>query len=178
MQHDGGPLGDIAPVVDEAAMLVIAMGDDDAARLLTRLPPAEARRVGAAVSAMTLDAQGHMDPLSRDLDRVVARFLDTVSVEDIAESKPVDYMQRMFDGRLAAPRAVSRLQRLIGRGTTSLHALIRLSPRAIAAFVQRQPAARREAVLGCLDADLAAAVRHRLGDDTAAFRQHHGVSSG
>jgi flagellar motor switch protein FliG len=178
MQHDGEPLGNVAPAVDEAAMLVIAMGGDEAARLLNRLPPSDARRVGAAVSAMTLDGQRGIEPLSRDLDRVVVRFLDTVSAEEMAEPRADDYMQRMFQGRLATPRTASRLQRLIGRGTTGLGALVRLNPRVIASFVRRQPPARREALLDCLDADLAAAVRNRLGEGSAEFRPRHGMAAG
>jgi flagellar motor switch protein FliG len=104
MQHDGETLGNVAPAVDEAAMLVIAMGGDEAARLLNRLPPSDARRVGAAVSAMTLDGQRGIEPLSRDLDRVVVRFLDTVSAEEMAEPRADDYMQRMFQGRLGVAR--------------------------------------------------------------------------
>lgn len=162
MQLEAEAIGEAPQAVDEAAMLVIAMGYDEAARLLNRLPPADARRVGAAVSALTAAPGGPADRLARDMDGVVSRFLETVSGPGEHEPGPDVYMKRVYEGQGAAPRAVSRLQRLIGRSTARFQGLVRPSARALAAFVRRQPASRRAALLDCLDADLAADVRRRL----------------
>jgi flagellar motor switch protein FliG len=101
-------------------MLVLAMGLDEAPRLLNRLPPSDAQRVGAAVAALRPGMRSGI--LAGRVNLVIAEFLESVSDDaDGAEA----FMKRLFDG--AAPGAAGRPRfgRLLG------HSRVRLRLRAL-----------------------------------------------
>ncbi|MEQ8483503.1 MAG: hypothetical protein RIB46_03995 [Pseudomonadales bacterium] len=108
-RRGGSAAGSFGSRVDRAAMLVLAMGLDEAPRLLNRLPPGDAQRVGAAVAALRPGMRSGI--LAGRVNLVIADFLESVSDDaDGAEA----FMKRLFDG--AAPRAAgrSRFRRLLG----------------------------------------------------------------
>ena len=81
----------------EAAILLLAMGEDEAAKVLKLLEPREVQRVGAAMAAL-----GSVH--SRQLDRVVDRFLETVSGAGGHVMGANDYLRTMLLGGLGERR--------------------------------------------------------------------------
>jgi flagellar motor switch protein FliG len=152
----------VAAPVDQAAMLVLAMGEDEAPRLLKALAPAQARRVGAVLTSMGRPDPAGADALQCGMAQVVGGFLEAV-VEDVSGDAPAgDYLQRMFERPAGCPPTPSRLRHWLGNRRVRLHTLCRLSPRAVASHLQSLPDARQASLLACLDPATAAAVRRRL----------------
>lgn len=126
------PSGDDLPPIDEAAILMLAMGQDEAANVLKYLAPREVQRVGAAMSAL-----GRVN--ARQMDRVMNHFLETVSGNDGPAMGANDYLRMMLIGALGHRRAGSVLDRLVGAGSNRLDTRKWMGCRAIADFLCHEP---------------------------------------
>ncbi len=144
----------------EAAILLLAMGEDEAAKVLKLLDPREVQRVGAAMAAL---GKVH----SRQVDRVVNRFLETVSGEQGEAMGANDYLKSMLVGALGERRAqprralTRRVRSARGRADGSqrgLDALRWMNTGAVADFLLHEPVRVRAIVLSYLSPERAAQV--------------------
>jgi flagellar motor switch protein FliG len=111
----------------QAAILLRAIGDDQAARAATRLWPRDARRLGSAMAAL-----GRVS--ARQTDTVVGAFLEALGNATHYGSGAGEYLQNLIDGSGTALRprarrdaeAIRRQRGAPGPQWLSLAAVVRL----------------------------------------------------
>jgi flagellar motor switch protein FliG len=87
--------------VDRAAVLLLALGEDDAARVLKHLDPREVQRVGSAMASLRSVNMGQISV-------VLDAFLDTVTGQSGITIGASEYVRKMLvSGSSAAIRRVS-----------------------------------------------------------------------
>ena len=146
--------------LDKAAVLLLAMGEDEAAKVLKLLEPREVQRVGAAMSAL-----GSVN--TRQIDSVVSNFLEAVSGQSGLGLGANDYLKRMLVGALGEQRAGSVMDRIVGGSMAGLDKLKWMDSRAIADFILHEHPQIQAIVLAYLEPDQAAEVLGYFPDDTA-----------
>ena len=146
--------------LDKAAVLLLAMGEDEAAKVLKLLEPREVQRVGAAMSAL-----GSVN--TRQIDSVVSNFLEAVSGQSGLGLGANDYLKRMLVGALGEQRAGSVMDRIVGGSMGGLDKLKWMDSRAIADFILHEHPQIQAIVLAYLEPDQAAEVLGYFPDDTA-----------
>lgn len=150
--------GDDLPPINKAAILLLAMGEDEAAKVLKHLEPREVQRVGAAMSAL-----GSIN--THQIDSVVNHFLETVSGESGLGMGANDYLRKMLVGALGEQRAGSVLERIVGGNMGGLDKLKWMDSRAIADFILHEHPQIQAIVLSYLEPDQAAEVLAFFPDD-------------
>ncbi len=145
--------------LDKAAVLLLAMGEDEAAKVLKLLEPREVQRVGAAMSAL-----GSVN--TQQIDSVVSNFLEAVSGQSGLGLGANDYLKRMLVGALGEQRASSVLDRIVGGSMGGLDKLKWMDSRAIADFILHEHPQIQAIVLAYLEPDQAAEVLSYFPDDT------------
>jgi len=146
--------------LDKAAVLLLAMGEDEAAKVLKLLEPREVQRVGAAMSAL-----GSVN--TRQIDSVVSNFLEAVSGQSGLGLGANDYLKRMLVGALGEQRASGVMDRIVGGSMGGLDKLKWMDSRAIADFILHEHPQIQAIVLAYLEPDQAAEVLGYFPDDTA-----------
>ncbi len=137
--------------LDRAAILLLALGEDDASRVLKHLDPREVQRVGAAMAALGSVNTGQVS-------HVLDSFLDTVSGQSGLTVGAGDYIRKMLTSALGEDKARSLLDRILGGNTGGLDKLKWMDPRNIAEFILREHPQIQAIVLSYLEADQAAEV--------------------
>jgi flagellar motor switch protein FliG len=142
-----------APAADEdrgrvrqAAILVRAIGRDQAARTVSRLWPRDAQRLGGAMATL-----GRVS--DRQVDAVVGAFLEAVGTTHQHGLGASDYLKRLLDGAGEPHQAVvdtPRPRRADGLAWMSTAAIVRL--------MRRQPPHLKAMTLAYLDSARAAEV--------------------
>jgi flagellar motor switch protein FliG len=156
------PSGEILTPINRAAILLLAMGEDEAANVLKHLEPREAQRVGAAMSAL-----GSTN--ARQIDDVVNHFLETVSSESGRGMGANDYLKQMLVGALGEQRASSVLERIVDANLGRLNKLKWMDSRGIADFILHEHPQIQAIVLSYLEPGQAAEV--------LAFVPQHAIKS-
>lgn len=149
----------LAPL-DRAAILLLAIGENEAASVLKHLEPREVQRVGAAMSAL-----GSVD--TRKINSVMSTFLDTVSSQSGLGMGANAYLRKMMVSALGEQRADSLMARILGGGLGGLERLKWMDTRAIADFMLHEHPQIQATVLACLEPDQAAEVLGLYPDDAA-----------
>ncbi|MDH3641308.1 MAG: flagellar motor switch protein FliG [Gammaproteobacteria bacterium] len=150
-------LEDIAPL-DRAAILLLAVGEEQAAEILRRLEPREVQRVGAAMSAL--------GTINNDqIATVVSTFLDTVSGESGLTVGANDYLRKMLTSALGEQKASSVMEKIVGGSVGGLDKLKWMDARAVADFIIHEHPQIQAIVLSYLEADQAAEVLGFLPDN-------------
>lgn len=144
------PVGAVEPL-DRAAILLLAMGEEEAARVLRHLEPREVQRVGSAMSAL-----GSVD--SGRIHSVVTSFLDTVTGQTGLTVGADEYLKNMLVGALGEQRADSVMGRILGSSLGGLDKLKWMDARAIADFILGEHPQIQAIVIACLEPDQAAEV--------------------
>lgn len=146
--------------VDQAAVLMLALGEADAAAVLRHLEPKEVQRVGAAMS-------GLKDLSSAQIQKVVDEFLDTVTDETGLAIGTQRYLERVLNATMGEERGRVLLERIVGGHTDGLERLKWMDSRAIADFVLREHPQIQAIVLSYLEAEQAAEVLTYFTDEDA-----------
>ena len=144
------PASAVEPL-DRAAILLLAMGEDEAAQVLRHLEPREVQRVGSAMSAL-----GTVD--SNRIHSVVTSFLDTVTGQTGLTVGADEYLKKMLIGALGEQRAGSVMERILGSSLGGLDKLKWMDARAIADFILGEHPQIQAIVIACLEPDQAAEV--------------------
>lgn len=137
--------------VDEAAVLLLALGEVEAAKILRHLEPREVQRVGGAITAMS--------ELPTDRIKEVAdAFLASVGDQTGLALGSDRYLESLLQQTLGNERAQVIMERILGGNTAGLDKLRWMEPRSIAEFVLREHPQVQAIVLSYLDPDQAAEV--------------------
>lgn len=137
--------------VDQAAILMLTLGETDAAAVLKHLEPREVQRVGAAMSALS-NLQGSQ------IQTVIDQFLETVTDETGLAIGTNAYLQKLLVNSMGQERAQVVMERILGGHTDGLDKLKWMDSRAIAEFVLKEHPQIQAIVLSYLDSDQAAEV--------------------
>ncbi|MFU8815750.1 MAG: hypothetical protein ACNA7W_10420 [Pseudomonadales bacterium] len=134
--------------IRQAAILLLAIGEDQAARAVNRLWPRDVQRLSGAMSTLGLVS-------ARQIDAVVAAFLEAVGGASQQGIGANDYLKTMLE---AAPRPARRLWWRRPVGSRGIDGLRWMSAPAIARFVRHQPPQLQAMALAYLDSARAARV--------------------
>ena len=143
--------------LQQAAVLLLSMGEAEAAEVLKHLNAGEVQRVGEAMSTL-----GSI-PM-KQIDTVVERFLEDVSVQSGLSVGAPDYVKKILVGALGEHKATTVLERINGGSTRGLDKLRWMDSRAIADFMKEEHPQIQAIILSYLDADQAGEVLSYFDD--------------
>jgi len=138
--------------VERAAILLITLGEKDAAEILKHMGPKEVQRVGTAMATLKNINQGQVEG-------VVSEFLDAVSGQTGMGLGSDDYIRNMLTQALGNDKAGALIDRiLLGGNTTGLDSLKWMEPRQVADLIRHEHPQIQAIVVSYLDADQSAEI--------------------
>lgn len=144
--------------VDQAAILLMSLGEADAAQILKHMGPKEVQRVGVAMAQMK-------DVSRDDVQYVVSEFVNAVGGQTGLGVGNDDYIRGVLTQALGDDKASSLVDRiLIGGNTTGLDTLKWMEPKAIADIIRYEHPQIQAIVVSYLDPDQAADILATLDD--------------
>ena len=143
---------DGVPMQMRAAMLLMSVGEADAAEVLKHLGPKEVQRVGTAMSSIPEVKQ-------EQIEGVVRLFLEEVGGQTGLGVGADDYIRKMLTQALGEDKAAGLIDRiLLGGNTTGLDTLKWMEPRAVADIIRNEHPQIQTIVLAYLESDQAGEV--------------------
>ncbi len=146
------------PRVEQAAILLMTLGEADAAEILKHMGPKEVQRVGVAMAQMK-------DVSKDDVSYVLDQFVDAVGGQTGLGVGNDDYIRAMLTQALGEDKAASLIDRiLIGGNTTGLDTLKWMEPRAVADIIRYEHPQIQAIVISYLDPDQSAEILATLDE--------------
>ena len=138
--------------VDKAAILLLSLGEADAAQVLRHLGPKEVQRVGTAMAQMR--------NVNRDqVERVMSEFVEIVGDQTSLGVGSDSYIRKMLTQALGEDKAGGLIDRiLLGGNTSGLDSLKWMEPRAVADVIRYEHPQIQAIVVAYLDPDQAGEV--------------------
>ncbi|MDX1589442.1 MAG: flagellar motor switch protein FliG [Oleiphilaceae bacterium] len=144
--------------VESAAILLMSLGEADAAQILKHMGPKEVQRVGTAMSQLK-------DVTKQEVGHVVGEFFEAVGGQTGLGVGADDYIRAMLTQALGDEKAGSLIDRiLIGGNTTGLDTLKWMEPRAVADVIRYEHPQIQAIVVSYLDPDQAAEILGTLDE--------------
>ena len=138
--------------VKRAAILLLALGEKDAAELLRHMGPKEVQDVGLAMASLT-------DVTTDQMEAVMRHFVSTLETQTALGLGSDEYIRNMLTNALGEDKAGNVIDRiLLGRNSKGLEQLKWMDPRAIAELIRHEHPQIIAIVLSFLEADQAAQV--------------------
>lgn len=141
---------------DRAAVLLMSLGEENAAGVLKHMGPKEVQRIGSAMAAL--------QSISRqDMQRVLQDFVQTVAEQTALGVGSDEYVRKVLIAALGEDKAGGVIDRILtGRSSKGLEALKWMDPRSVADMIRLEHPQIIAIVLSFLDADQAAEVLAHL----------------
>ena len=128
--------------VDKAAVLLLSLGETDAAQVLRHMGPKEVQRVGVAMAQMR---NVHRE----QVEQVMSEFVEIVGDQTSLGVGSDSYIRKMLTSALGEDKANGLIDRiLLGGNTSGLDSLKWMEPRAVADYLDPDQAGE---VLGHFD---------------------------
>lgn len=142
--------------IDRAAILLMSLGESEAAEVLKHMGAKDVQKVGAAMATLS--------NVSRDrATEVMQSFVDELEAQTSLGVGADDYVRRVLVNALGQDKASGVIDRiLLGRNSKGLEALKWMETRAVADIVRNEHPQIVAIVLSYLDADQAADVLTQL----------------
>ncbi|HKJ08564.1 MAG TPA: flagellar motor switch protein FliG [Gammaproteobacteria bacterium] len=141
---------------ERAAILLMSLGEQDAAQVLRHMGPKEVQKVGAAMAAMTNISRGQVSA-------VLGEFVETVETQTSLGVGSDEYVRKVLVDALGEDKAGSLIDRiLLGHNTKGLESLKWMDARAVAEIIRLEHPQIMAIVLSYLDSDHAADVINHL----------------
>jgi len=138
--------------VDKAAILLLSLGEADAAQVLRHLGPKEVQRVGTAMAQMR-------NVQREQVERVMSEFVDIVGDQTSLGVGADGYIRKMLTQALGEEKAGGLIDRiLLGGNTSGLDSLKWMEPRAVADVIRYEHPQIQAIVVAYLDPDQAGEV--------------------
>ena len=138
--------------VDRAAILLLALGEADAAAILTHMGPKEVQELGLAMAGMT-------NVRTESMETVMRSFVDTLRDQTSLGVDSDEYIRNVLTKALGADKAGGVIDRiLLGRNSKGLEQLKWMDARSIAELIRLEHPQIIAIVLSFLDSDQAAEV--------------------
>lgn len=133
--------------LDRAAILLMSIGETDAAEVLKHLGPKEVQRVGTAMSVLEEVTQ-------EQVEGTVQLFLDELGGKTSLGIGADEYIRNMLTQALGADKAGGLIDRiLLGGNTQGLDTLKWMEPRAVADLIRNEHPQIQSIVIAYLDPD-------------------------
>lgn len=138
--------------IEKAAILMISLGEDDAAEVLRHLGPKEVQKIGVAMSTLDNVAQ-------TSVESVVSDFMDLVSDQTGIGIHNDKYIRRMLNQALGDEKAKTLIDRiLMNTNTSGLDTLRWMEPLQVAELIRYEHPQIQAVVVSYIDPDQAASV--------------------
>lgn len=138
--------------LDQAAILLMSLGESSAAEVLKHMGPKEVQRLGTAMSQLKNVQQ-------YEVEMVLTDFLDEVRTQTGLGMSSDSYIRNMLVSALGEDKAHGVIDRiLMGGNTTGLDTLKWMEPRSVADIIRNEHPQIQAIVLAYLDSDQAAEV--------------------
>jgi len=159
MADNGGalkPAAGAASGPERAAILLMSLGESEAAEVLKHLGAKDVQKVGQAMASLNNVSREHAT-------EVVERFVNELENQTSLGVGADDYVRRVLVGALGEGKANGLIDRiLLGRNSKGLEALKWMETRAVADVVRNEHPQIVAIVLAYLDADQAADILAQL----------------
>lgn len=141
---------------ERAAILLLSLGEKEAAEVLKHMGPKEVQKIGAAMATLS--------NISKEQAGVVLReFVSTVEQQTALGVGTEEYIRKVLVAALGEDKAGGLIDRiLLGRNTKGLEALKWMDARAVADIIRLEHPQIMAIVLSYLDSDHAAEVLAQL----------------
>lgn len=140
------------PRVEQAAILLMTLGETDAAEVLKHMGPKEVQRVGSAMSHLSNIEQTHVQ-------HVLANFMEEARTLTGLGVGSDNYIRNMLVTALGEDKAGGLIDRiLLGGNTTGLDTLKWMEPRSVADIIRNEHPQIQAIVIAYLDSDQAAEI--------------------
>lgn len=138
--------------VDQAAILLMSLGEADAAEILKHMGPKEVQRIGGAMTQLQNVQQSQVQ-------LVLGNFLDEVRTLTGLGVGADNYIRKMLVTALGEDKANSLIDRiLIGGNTTGLDTLKWMDPRSVSDMIRNEHPQIQAIVIAYLEADQSAEI--------------------
>ena len=142
--------------VDRAAILLLALGEQEAAQVLKHLGAKDVQRVGAAMAQLSSVSR-------EEVTSVLTTFSSSVEQQTSFGVGTDDYIRKVMNEALGAEKAGSVIDRILrGRSSRGLEALKWMEARAVGEMLRSEHPQIISIVLSYLDADQAAEIMTQL----------------
>ena len=149
---------EIAPI-EQAAILLLTLGETDAAEVLKHMGPKEVQRVGAAMSKLANIEQAQVQ-------LVMGNFMEQVRNLTGLGVGADNYIRNMLVSALGEDKAHGLIDRiLLGGNTTGLDTLKWMEPRSVADIIRNEHPQIQAIVIAYLDSDQAAEIMGYFSDN-------------
>lgn len=146
------------PKIEQAAILLMSLGEKDAAEILKHLGPKEVQSIGATMAMLDNIQQD-------DVELVLSSFLDEVRTLTGLGVGSDDYIRNMLVSALGEDKANGLADRiLMGGNTSGLDTLKWMDARSVADVIRHEHPQIQAIVVAYLDPDHAAEVLSNLQD--------------
>jgi flagellar motor switch protein FliG len=140
------------PKLQQAAILLLSLGESTAAEVLKHMGPKEVQRLGTAMSQLKNVQQ-------YEVEIVISNFMDEVRTQTGLGMGADNYIRNMLVSALGADKANGLIDRiLMGGNTTGLDTLKWMEARSIADIIRNEHPQIQAIVLAYLDADQSAEI--------------------
>lgn len=156
MADNGTAIKPAASGPERAAILLMSLGESEAAEVLKHLGAKDVQKVGQAMASLSNVSREHATA-------VVERFVDELENQTSLGVGADDYVRRVLVGALGEGKANGLIDRiLLGRNSKGLEALKWMETRAVADLVRNEHPQIVAIVLAYLDPDQAADILAQL----------------
>ena len=146
----------------KTAIIMMVLGEEEAANVVSHLPPREVQHLGAAMVSVANVSQGAVD-------MVLDEFVLTMKQQTNLSMGTSDYVQRVFNKALGEDKALSVLNRIIPtRASNGLDILNWMDARSIAEMIRGEHPQIISIIVSFLEHEIAADVLHYLPEDLRA----------
>jgi flagellar motor switch protein FliG len=138
--------------LDQAAILLLSLGEQDAAEILKHMGPKEVQRIGGAMTQLSNVQQS-------EVQAVMGNFLEEVRTLTGLGVGADGYIRKMLVTALGEDKALGLIDRiLLGGNTTGLDTLKWMEARSVADIIRNEHPQIQAIVIAYLDADQAAEI--------------------
>ncbi len=146
--------------VERAAILLLTIGEEDAAEVLKHLGPREVQKLGATMARLS-------GVTRQQVEEVLASFTELVENQTSLGLEAEEYIRSVLVKALGEDRAGSLVDRImLGKGSKGIDSLRWMEPRAIAEMIRLEHPQIIAIVLSFLESDQAAEVLALLPENT------------
>ncbi len=138
--------------VQKAAVLLMTIGEDQAAEVMKHMGPKEVQRIGVAMTTLK--------DLTKDtVNNVIGEFMKTVNQQTSLGVGVDDYVRNVLHSALGEEKAASVIDRiLIGGNSQGLESLKWMNPKSVAELIQNEHPQIIAIILSYLESDMSAEI--------------------
>ncbi len=141
---------------ERAAILLLTLGEQEAAQVLKHMGAKEVQRIGTAMAKLT-------NVSKEEVQTIISDFAQTVESQTSVCVGADEFLRKVLVDALGQDKASSIIDRInIGRSTKGLEALKWMDPRAVAELIRLEHPQIIAIVLAYLDADQSAEILSHL----------------